>query len=149
MKKYAVVLLISLFSINLSLQVNAQNGLGRMTGQNLNVESSAPPPAPTAQPTPTPLPTPIGKTPIDKAVVSKNFKTEDVFSVGKMNYLVRNYSKALEEFKKSKVSRDDYVMRRWVEAMENRVKIQEVKKLNKERAKLYGKELQNSANSNN
>ena len=141
MKKYAVVLLISLFSINLSLQVNAQNGLGRMTGQNLNVETSAPPPA-VAQPTPTPVPTPIGKTPTDKAVVGKNLKVEDTFSVGKMNYLVRNYAKALAEFKKSKASRDDYVMRRWVEAMENRVKIQEVKKLNAERAKLYGKDLQ-------
>lgn len=148
MKKYAVVLLISLFSVNLSLQVNAQNGLGRMTGQNLNVETSAPPPPAVAQPTPTPVPTPIGKTPTDKAVVGKNLKIEDIFSVGKMNYLVRNYAKALEEFKKTKVSRDDYVMRRWVEAMENRVKIQEVKKLNAEITKKYGKQLQSTPENN-
>ena len=120
--------LVVLFSTNFSVKADPNsNALSRMTGVDPTLKDK---PKATPTPTPIPLPTPdltLKGQPLDPKDISKNQQRDGFMANGMYFYKAKNYSLAIEEFKKAKSMSPDIIATRWHEVCENRKKIKEVK----------------------
>jgi len=130
MKKYIIFMLslVVLFSTNFSVKADPNsNALSRMTGVDPTINNK---PKATPTPTPIPLPTPdltLKGQPLDPKDISKNQQRDGFMANGMYFYKTKNYSSAIEEFKKARAMSPDVIVTRWHEVSENRKKIKEVK----------------------